>query len=202
MIELSSQDVISLYGRYLFVIPEEEKQKAIPVPQEEVTLVAEVEAAAPPPAQEEVVEAVPPPEEPKAEPVLPAPPEEIKSELTEGAPVAWKMKAQSRIAMVMAEAEFKNRAMTIILRDCVERAGMPTSLIGFGVLQAGATDYNFSDQPVPFSIAFSPEISEQQVISLSGGQEVYPMPAVSDIVLNLDKQEALIKLLQQLNERL
>lgn len=200
MIELSSQDVISLYGRYLFVIPEEEKENPIPVSQEEATPVVEVEAATQP--KEEVVKAVPTPEEPQAEPALPEPTKELKSELTEGTPVSWKMKAQSRIAMVMGEAEFKNRAMTVILRDCVERAGMPTSLIGFGVLQAGATDYNFSDQPVPFSLAFSPGISTQKVISLPGGQEVYPMPVLSDIVLNQDKQEALIKLLQQLNERL
>lgn len=188
MIELNSQDIINLYGRYLFVIPNEERQESEQLEVEELAVEEILEAPA--------TEASPEPES-VSEPVPASIPE-----LTSGTPVVWKMKAQSRIAMVLNEAAFKNRAMTIILKDCVERAGMSTALIGFGILKTGESTFDFSEQPVPFALVFSPEISEKEVVQLPGGNEVYPQPSLADIIMNQDKQEALISLLQQLNQRL
>jgi hypothetical protein len=191
MIELSSNDVIGLYGRYLFVIPNEGKQTVEQSAEEQSTVEQEVMDQET--VEQELIEVKP---EPVAEKAVASP------ELTTGIPVIWKMRTQSRIAMVMDEGEFKNRAMTIVLKDCVERAGMDTNLIGFGVLKGGETSFDFSQQPVPFALAFSPQVSEKEVIQLPEGQEVYPMPTVSAIVLNQDNQAALISLLRQLNERL
>ncbi len=200
--ELSSEDIIRLYGRYLFVIPKEEIQADALVPDNEEVISPE--------KIEEIVQSkaeLPIAEEPQAketQPIetLPAPEATVQSELTSGAPVVWKMRANARIAMVMPEADFKNRAMTIILKDCVERAGMETQFIGFGVLKSDESAFDFSKQPVPFSLVFSPGVSEKQMIQLEGGQEIYPMPGLIDIIMQQEKQAELILLLQQLNERL
>lgn len=201
MIELSSQDVIRLYGRYLFVIPNEGKQIGKVLPD----VIPEKIAETPPPVKETPVPVAetpaPPVEKPlptetKQEEVLATP------ELTTGTQVVWKMKTQSRIAMVIDETAFKNRAMTLILKDCVERAGMSTDLIGFGILKTGESSFDFTQQPVPFALAFSPGLSDSKSIQLPGGQEVYLMPTLADIIMNQEKQEALISLLKQLNERL
>lgn len=72
--------------------------------------------------------------------------------LESGKPVMWKLKPQSQLAFVLPEAEFANRALTKILRDAVEAAGIDLSKIGFGVLPGQAEGWNFSDMPVNLAL--------------------------------------------------
>jgi hypothetical protein len=116
--------------------------------------------------------------------------------------VVWKMKAQAKIALVMSTSDFKNRALTIGLKDCVVRAGIDTSLVGFGILPDSAPPADFRKQPVPFALVFSSAFDSAAPAELGEGRQLWGQVSVAEVVLSAPKQDELVQRLKTLANQL
>ncbi|MFK7969259.1 MAG: hypothetical protein AB8F95_02780 [Bacteroidia bacterium] len=208
--ELSKADIAKLYGDHLFVIPSENAEDEKTAPETEV-----VEATAEEPevliVAEPAVEAVSPQPEPKPgpepspEPVVESPaieaspvPETLAG-LQSGEPVQWKMRAGATLALVMSEAEFRNKLITNGLKQIVLDAGVNPKEIGFGVLAGEGEEWDFSDMPVPHAVVFKTIPVKKNPVKLPVGKVHISYP-VSEIVLDPIKQQALLKLFTHINQ--
>ena len=69
--------------------------------------------------------------------------------------------------------------------------------IGFGVLEEGHETWDFSDMPVPVAVVFHPIQVKKNPTSLSSGKVHISYP-VSEVVMDPNKQKALLKLFASL----
>lgn len=143
--DFSREDIARLYGSRLFILSGETEGLLAPPAQEKP------EAEGAPVAKEP---------EPAPQPEKPAPPPEPKAPeptlLIEGFPAVWKMKRDAKLALILHEAEFKDKELTSKLKNMVVEAGIPTGEIGFGVIQTNSTSLDLRDMPVEKGIIFGP----------------------------------------------
>lgn len=186
--KLSKANIRELYGDKVFIIPDQ--QKDLSVASTEEAPQSEVQAAK--------VES-PEPEAPKAivEESAPAPRPKASSSLQEGSPVQWKMRPTSTMALVLTAAEFGNKMVTNGLKQLVLDAGINPKEIGFGVLEEGQEQWDFSEMPVPVAVVFNPIQVKKNPVNLPVGKVHISYP-VSEIVMDTNKQKALLKLFSTL----
>jgi hypothetical protein len=75
-------------------------------------------------------------------------------------PVAWRMKPQASLALILSVQEFNNRSLTALLRDWVLAAGLSTERVGFGMLSAAPGSSSLSLMPSGRGIVFSGELRQ------------------------------------------
>ncbi|MEZ4687258.1 MAG: hypothetical protein R3B47_14680 [Bacteroidia bacterium] len=107
------------------------------------------------------------------------------------------MRSTSSLALVLTEAEFRNRLVTNGLKQLVEEAGINSKEIGFGVLEEGHESWDFSDMPVPVAVVFYLIQVKKNPTNLPQGKVHISFP-VAEIVMDTNKQKALLKLFSSL----
>lgn len=133
--EFTHEDIKRLYGKMLYRVEGEE----VPT----LTEATEEEAVALP-----VSVSVPEVEvEPQQEAAKQAPVHQGPVWLGQGTGMTWKMKPTAKLAILLTEAEFADRELTTRLRKAVERVGLDTSLVGFGIYPA-EREFHVTDCPV------------------------------------------------------
>lgn len=116
-------------------------------------------------------------------PVLPSSPFEG------GAKIVWKMKKQSKLALVMEEEMFKNTLLMKALRVfLVEEIGINADFIGFGLFPKGTNHWTFEDMPVNLALLFGGrDFSEKEDILVSR-KNIFLTFSLTDIVLEVKNQ--------------
>jgi hypothetical protein len=186
--KLNKATIRELYGEQLFVIPDSQPKES-KTPEQETPSSGQEEEK--PPSQAEVVESAA-----VEEPVSDPQPREPKT-LQEGHPVQWKMRPTSTMALVLTASEFGNKLVTNGLKQLVLDAGINPKEIGFGVLEEGHETWDFSEMPVPVAVVFCPVQVKNNPVSLPAGKVHISYP-VSEIVMDTNKQKALLKLFSTL----
>lgn len=155
------------------ILPKEEVKIPVAIPE-----IKKEEPAPPPviPAKEVVL--------PKVEPIS-AP----QSPFEGGEKIVWKMKKQSKLALVMEEEMFQNTLLMKALRVfLVEEAGINADFIGFGLFSKGTERWNFSDMPTPFALLFGGEKFSKNLNISINEKRVFLTFALTEIVLDKQKQ--------------
>jgi hypothetical protein len=106
-----------------------------------------------------------------------------------GTKIVWKMKKQSKLALVMEEEVFKNTLLMKALRVfLVEEIGINADFIGFGLFPKGTNQWNFEDMPVNLALLFGgKEYSEKEDI-IANRKNIFLTFSLTDIVLEVSKQ--------------
>jgi hypothetical protein len=181
--KLNKGDIRQLYGEQLFFIPAQQEQEEL----DQKGIMAEANDRA------QIEENIPA-EQPAQEVASIAIPEPAAIEsLNEGEPVQWKMRSTATIALVLKQNEFRNKLITNGLKQIVLDAGISPQAIGFGVLEGEASQWNFSEMPVPVAVVFHPIKVRSNPVKLPAGTVHISYP-VAEIVMDTNKQKALLKL--------
>lgn len=177
MIKLGPEDLQGLYGNKLYFMaghkltaePETIQQK-VEEQAEPKTTQTETEVKPEPPKQEPAVVSTPPAEAPIS----------LKQDLfNSGEAVNWKLKAGSRLGLVLLESEFSNRVLTGMLKQHIVAAGIPVDQIGFGIITGGATHYQLQDMSLDAAIVFMGEQPGYQNPQSPAGKTVYHTETLS-----------------------
>jgi hypothetical protein len=167
----SNSDIIRLYGERFFVLPGHSET---------------VEHAAAEPV------AVP------ALPVVPvagktAPPD--VSFLQKGAPVDWKMKPQSQIALILTDTEFSDRSKTDTLKQWLIAAKTDLAHVGFGVISSGEKAWDLTTLPVSAAIIWHDLPLPAGTVTEIAGKRIVLAASVASLT---DHPQKALSLLQQL----
>lgn len=68
--------------------------------------------------------------------------------------IIWKMKPNAKIALILLLSEFKDPALTALLKSLIQTGGINTDHIGFGILANGTNAWKITDMPVDFAVFF------------------------------------------------
>lgn len=166
--EFNKEDVMRLYGRHLFVVPDGT-------------------GADKPLADEPAIDQV------KPEP--PVAPEPVKAPAFQsGKLVVWKLKPQTRLALILHEEEFFDKKLTAALKSYITAAQIDTKLIGFGVMQGKEQAWDLRDMPCPTGVVFGAgeiDFSGSQV----GKGRVYAVPALAALATDASATQSVQQLL-------
>ncbi|MEM6764385.1 MAG: hypothetical protein AAF655_05660 [Bacteroidota bacterium] len=117
---------------------------------------------------------------------------------TVGESVVWKMKAESKLALVLVEEEFTNKNLTASLKSYVIQAGLSLAEVGFGVVQQAATQFDLTTVPVN-QVVFLGIFTQEDIPSSYTwkDKDFFFVPLLVDILTGEDIQEETVALLKQ-----
>lgn len=176
--EFDKKDILQLYGKHLFIIPDDKV-----APQPETKPVAEPVAVSPPV------------ETPIAEPQPVA--ESGPVHFQAGKPVTWKLKPDTRLALVLRSEEFANKQLTSALKGYIVGAAIDTKLIGFGILEGEGDEWDLRDMPCPVGVVFGGGATAAGPIML-GTNQVFAVNSLAAISTDRGSQNQLKELLAAL----
>lgn len=176
--EFDKKDILQLYGKNLFIIPDDNE---IPKPE------------AKPVAEPAVVSA--PVETPAAEPESVLEPALVYFQA--GKPVTWKLKPDTRLALVLRSEEFANKQLTSALKGYIVGAAIDTKLIGFGILEGEGDEWDLRDMPCPVGVVFGGGATAAGPIML-GTNQVFAVNSLAAISTDRGSQNNLKELLAAL----
>lgn len=124
--------------------------------------------------------------------------EEAKSNLfREGAEIDWKMKPDSKLALVLAQEEFETAELTAQLKQWVLQAEVDTKGIGFGIIPKGAEAIQFQQMPVEVAVVFgAPEAPGLDSISIDK-KDIFILPSIHLLHADPSGPQRAISTLQQ-----
>ncbi|MEM9987778.1 MAG: hypothetical protein AAF804_22030 [Bacteroidota bacterium] len=149
--QFSTQDVYRLYGSLLFDLKKEDAQPPLEKKDSATEGVTDLPDHSPDPAR-----------------------------FQGGKAVDWKMKPTAKLALVLSEEEFVNRSLTGILKQAVLDAGISTQDIGFGVYDAGASSWDFREQPVSLAVVCGACAGALTSRLQMGDKTLIPAPALME----------------------
>lgn len=176
--KLTPQDIARLYGKKLYIIPSSAPsthEKQAPVPNEPA--MTEVEL---PKEQVQAVESQTEVEKSKAK--------NYNHLFEGGAPITWKMRSTSKIALILKADEFANRELTGMLKGLITEAEIPLQMAGFGVCEGEVESLDLSQMPVTLAVLFGTfplELHKQVPTSLAIPQgDIFWCPSLSFLSQN------------------
>ncbi|GAB4422066.1 MAG: hypothetical protein OHK0039_37790 [Bacteroidia bacterium] len=206
---LSFEDIARLYGRQIFIVPaqRDHTQATPPTPQPVAdTQVAEAPVVHTPEVQTPVVHTLvvqtPVVHTPVVQTPAELPAEPLPVCMRRGGSIDWKMKPAAVVAFVLLADEFADRKLTSLLRELVLAAAIDTDRIGFGVLQAGYSTWDFSTLAVPQAVACCdfPEKLPQPVVW--GERRILLAAPLARIATDPRYRKAMERLLLRIKEQL
>lgn len=72
----------------------------------------------------------------------------------QGSNITWKIKSQSKIALILEETEFSNRNLTNSLKSLILQANISPTQIGFGIIQQIDHNFDLTDMPMKIGVFF------------------------------------------------
>jgi len=103
--------------------------------------------------------------------------------------IEWRNKAEGKISLILLEAEYKNAALTELLKNIVASLKIPFSGVNFGVIKAenlNALEAKaFLEMRTTIGVLFGTWVTEPiQVV----GKEIYTVPPLAAMLENVDKK--------------
>ncbi len=175
--EFDKKDVLQLYGKHLFIIPDDNE-----ISKPEAKPVAESVTVSP-------VETLVGEPEPDSEPA----PVYFQA----GKPVTWKLKPDTRLALVLRGEEFANKQLTSALKGYIVGAAIDTKLIGFGILEGEGNEWDLRDMPCPVGVVFGGGATATGPIRL-GTNQIFAVNSLAAISTDRGSQNHLKELLAAL----
>ncbi len=126
--EFTHTDIIQLYGKQFFIIPEKVEGELPTVEMEEI--------------------------QPSESTVSKVPMSSVPNHLNQGVPIIWRMKSHAQMALILQQNEFANRDLTAALKSYIMQAEIPTEAVGFGVIPEACEACDCSDMAVKVGIVF------------------------------------------------
>ena len=171
--EFTSSDILRLYGKQIFILPN------VPSASEEESLIEEENT-------------------PETEPPVKEFGRPDTSFLTNGNPIDWKMKPESKLALILRSDEFSNKELTGILKKAILEAGVDTRQVGFGVLEKESTQWNVTDMPVSAGLMFEESPLEQGIFEVEN-KKIFFVKKLAQLKDSADEFKALVGNLKKVN---
>lgn len=143
--EFSQEDIIRLYGKRFFLLPDEVTSSSDSEPEADAEGVAATQPSTAPPAESA---------SPSAPPAAQQEVESYASTFQQGAPVEWKMKPHAQLALLLQASEFSDRALTTALKGYIVKAGISTEVVGFGIIPDDCPAFDMQQMPVKVGVVF------------------------------------------------
>ena len=115
----------------------------------------------------------------------------------EGVNVNWKMKPNSKLALVLSQEEFENADFTSQLKQWVLQAELDTKGIGFGIIPKGAEAIHFTDMPVEIAVVFGPPEAPGVDSITIDKKDIFILPPISLLLTDASGPQRAISTLQQ-----
>ena len=95
-----------------------------------------------------------------------------------GKAVTWKLKPQTRLALILRAEEFSDKKLTSALKGYITAAGIDARLIGFGVMEGEGDAWDLRDMPCPLGVVFGGGPVDASAIPIQD-KEVHAVPSLS-----------------------
>lgn len=115
----------------------------------------------------------------------------------EGVDIDWKMKPDSKLALVLNQEEFENAESTSLLKQWVLQAELDTKGIGFGIIPKGAESIHFTDMPVEIAVVFGPPEAPGVDSITVAKKDIFILPQIHLLQADTSGPQRAISTLQQ-----
>lgn len=120
---------------------------------------------------------------------------------TSGNRITWKVKNNSKIALILEEPEFLNRNLTNSLKSLILQAQIAPSEIGFGIVKNLDASFKLDDMPMNIGIffgGFTDSAKSKLPKSMTqNGKDLFFCDRISKIVSQDSLQEEVITMLKR-----
>lgn len=176
--ELTTLDVRNVYGKVLFILPEREIQT------DSISTADKTEAEG-----KKVIETIPTPVTIQATPP--------KVEKDPQPLIQWRTKPNSKITLILLEAEYRDKTLTELLKNIIASLKINFELVSFGIIKGGS-EHNlriedFEDLPTTLGIVFFPFTTTPTL-----DRAIYTVPTLTEMTAQIEKKREAWNILKPL----